>query len=462
VKNFKQKKITCFNLTKSVNTIVVCPQSFNELEECLESSTKKKFKIAIKGAGNSFSDVYLNSDQLLIDTSSLNSIKSFDPKSGIVIVEPGVRIGDLLGMIMPAGWGLVGLSGSINDLIGGMVSSNTHGKDTWKNGNFGQNIASLKIMLANGETIEACSQKNPELLNGVVGGLGFLGIVIEITLRLKPLRSFMVKVTKRRIHDFDQLYDFFYSLERSGSEFAYAMLDAFASKKNMGKGTCVSSTYLNFKNCSKSEFKKCLSYQKKKTFLKPEKILEKVRPFWGDTACSIINKLRYSLYHDRLNKPFVQPYSKFQYVWSPLPHFNLIYSPSGFWEFHLIFPKEKAICAFIELLEVSRRFKCQPWICMIKRHKPDTAYLSFSGDGLSISMNFSLNHIDSDTLNKYCNTLFEITLKYNGKNYLAKHAIIPRSIFQEMYPQYRKISILKNKYDPGLVFSSDATKRLFL
>ena len=39
-------------------------------------------------------------------------------------------------MIMPKNWGLVGLSGSVTDLVGGMLSSNTHGKDTWKNGNF--------------------------------------------------------------------------------------------------------------------------------------------------------------------------------------------------------------------------------------------------------------------------------------------------------------------------------------
>ena len=53
---------------------------------------------------------------------------------------------------MPQNWILVGLSGSVNDAIGGMLSTNVHGKDSWKNGNFSQNIISFKIMLADGTT----------------------------------------------------------------------------------------------------------------------------------------------------------------------------------------------------------------------------------------------------------------------------------------------------------------------
>ena len=99
---------------------------------------------------------------------------------------------------------------------------------------------------------------------------------------------------------------------------------------------------------------------------------------------------------------------------------------------------------------------------MIKRHKPDTSYLTFSGDGLSIAMNFSLKHLNSNLREKYCNKLFETIIKFNGKIYISKHAIIPKPIFQKMYPDFKKIINLKNNYDPDFVFSSDATNRLLL
>ena len=232
---FRHEKFTCFNLTKSVNTITTSPQNLAELQEYLEIAKKQNLKIAIKAGGNSYSDVFLTSSHLIIDISNLDSIKSFDSENGFVVVEPGVRIGNLLKIIMPKNWGLVGLSGSVTDLVSGMLSSNTHGKDTWKNGNFSQNVLSFKLLLANGKIEEVSRQKNAELFNGVIGGLGFLGIVVEITLKLNPIKSFMVKSSTKRICNFDDLVEHFYTLEKSGSDFSYALLDAFSSDESLGK-----------------------------------------------------------------------------------------------------------------------------------------------------------------------------------------------------------------------------------
>ena len=459
---FRHEKFTCFNLTKSVNTVSISPQNLTELQECLEIAKKQNLKIAIKAGGNSYSDVFLTSSHLIIDISNIDSILSFDSENGFVVVEPGVRIGNLLRMIMPKNWGLVGLSGSVTDLVVGMLSSNTHGKDTWINGNFSNNISSFKLLLANGKIEEVSRQKNAELFNGVIGGLGFLGIVVEITLKLNPIKSFMVKSSTKRISNFDDLVEHFYTLEKSGSDFSYALLDAFSSDESLGKGICESSMYVDAPKCSDTQFEEFLSPKRKIGFLKPEIFWSTIRPFWGNVTCSLVNKLRFFRSQNDFIKSSIEPFPKIQYGYSALPKFNLLYAPSGFFELQSLFPRENAISAFMELLSVSNQFKSQPWICMIKRHKPDTSYLTFSGDGLSIAMNFSLKHLNSNLREKYCNKLFETIIKFNGKIYISKHAIIPKSIFQKMYPDFKKIINLKNNYDPDFVFSSDATNRLLL
>ena len=459
---FRHEKFTCFNLTKSVNTVSISPQNLTELQECLEIAKKQNLKIAIKAGGNSYSDVFLTSSHLIIDISNIDSILSFDSENGFVVVEPGVRIGNLLRMIMPKNWGLVGLSGSVTDLVGGMLSSNTHGKDTWKNGNFSNNISSFKLLLANGKIEEVSRQKNAELFNGVIGGLGFLGIVVEITLKLNPIKSFMVKSSTKRICNFDDLVEHFYTLEKSGSDFSYALLDAFSSDESLGKGICESSMYVDAPKCSDTQFEEFLSPKRKIGFLKPEIFWSTIRPFWGNVTCSLVNKLRFFRSQNDFIKSSIEPFPKIQYGYSALPKFNLLYAPSGFFELQSLFPRENAISAFMELLSVSNQFKSQPWICMIKRHKPDTSYLTFSGDGLSIAMNFSLKHLNPNLREKYCSKLFETIIKFNGKIYISKHAIIPKSIFQKMYPDFKKIINLKNNYDPDFVFSSDATNRLLL
>ena len=112
---------------------------------------------------------------------------------------------------MPHNWILVGLSGSVTDVIGGMLATNVHGKDSWKNGNFSQNVISFKIMLADGTTKEIRKENDLELFNSIVGGLGFLGLITEITLKLKPIPSYMVEQKSQRITNFETLFDFFYS-----------------------------------------------------------------------------------------------------------------------------------------------------------------------------------------------------------------------------------------------------------
>ena len=156
------------------------------------------------------------------------------------------------------------------------------------------------------------------------------------------------------------------------------------------------------------------------------------------------------------------PFPKFQYPISAFPKFNLMYAPSGFIEYHTLFPKSEVIPAFTELLKIATNYKRQPWVCGVKRHKKESPFLSFSEDGLAITINFPLNNFPKHEREKYSSEITSIITKYSGKVYISKHAYLSKTIFEEMYPEYKKILDLKNQYDPDTLFSSNATERLFL
>ena len=61
------------DFTKS---FVAIPKNLDDLVKCIDFAKQRRFKIAIQGGGNSYSDVFFN-NQLVIDTKYLNSIKSF-------------------------------------------------------------------------------------------------------------------------------------------------------------------------------------------------------------------------------------------------------------------------------------------------------------------------------------------------------------------------------------------------
>lgn len=448
-----KKPISCFGLYKTVTPFIAIPNNVDDLKQCLNFAKKNKLQIAVKSGGNSFSDVFLN-DQLIIDVSKLNSIKSFDSENGVIVVEASIRIGDLISKIMPMNWTLIGLSGSVNDLVGGMASSNTHGKDSWREGNFSRNIISFKILLADGSIQEIKQENDTELFNGIIGGLGFLGIIIELTLKLKPISSYMVKQKTEKILNLNNLIDFFYQTNEN-FDFAHALLDPFFEKKNFGNGIAESAQLVDKPNCSFTEFNKFLKNKKKIYFLQP-------KTFWRIYKKFSSSKIIYKKTLLKTKKYGVIPFSKFQYPHASKPNYNLIFAPSGFIEFQNIFPRKHVLEAFTELLLLGKKLDFKPFIYGIKRHKSDPPYLSFAKDGMSITVNFPLNNITKSQQNQFSKIIIQKILDYDGIIYLSKYSFLPKWIFQKMYPEYKKILKIKEKLDPENIFSSDATKRLLI
>ena len=332
----KPEIVTCVGLTRSVYVYIMKPRNIIEFQECIILAKKHDLQISSRGGGNSYTDVFMNSNQMLIDTLNLKSIKNFDSEKGIIAVESGVRIGDLLEIILPKNWNLVGLSGSMNDRIGGMISGNTHGKDTWSEGNFGQNVLSLKMLIANGTIIEIDHDNDSELFNAVIGGLGLFGIIIEVTLKLKQIPSFMMQKKSLRIKTLDDWMEKFYSLDEKEENFAYGIVDPFIQGQSMGRGIMEIGNYIDAPKCSTEELKKFITTRSRIGPFSPETFWSIFKRIWGYNTSSLFNKFNY---YSPKSKVII-PFTKFQYVFHNKPKFNLLYAPSGFMEFQTLFPKK--------------------------------------------------------------------------------------------------------------------------
>ena len=244
------------------------------------------------------------------------------------------------------------------------------------------------------------------------------------------------------------------------TNFSYGIIDPFTKGESLGRGQIESSNYVKNINCTTKKFEKFLTPKSKVSLMSPEMFWTLFKIIWGNKTNMLLNKLRY--YRSTSSKNSIIPYPKYQYVLSSTPKLNLLFAPKGFMEIQSIFPKKNAIEAFSELVTNSQEAKHHPFICGIKRHKPDPSFLSFAKEGLSITINFSLNNIKKIERERYCKEILETVLKFDGITYISKHAFLPKDTFQKMYPKYTKILKLKEKFDPKNVFLSNATKRLLL
>ena len=133
------KQITSWGRTKFVKSNFIEPETKHELKNAIKNT--KNF--LAYGNGRSYGDVCLNK-QNLISTRKLNQIIMFDKKTGVIEVESGLLVSDLLPIILKDNFFLPVTAGTKFVTIGGMVANNVHGKNVKKN-YFSDYILSLKI-----------------------------------------------------------------------------------------------------------------------------------------------------------------------------------------------------------------------------------------------------------------------------------------------------------------------------
>lgn len=144
-----------------------------------------KVPISVKGGGHSVAGTAISDGGVVLDLSAMRDAH-VDPARRVAIVQPGLTLGDLdratqtFGLATPtgvmSGTGLSGLA------LGGGVG--------WLNGLYGltcDNLRAAEVVTAAGEVVSASEERNQDLLWGLRGGGGNLGVVTSFAFNLHPV-----------------------------------------------------------------------------------------------------------------------------------------------------------------------------------------------------------------------------------------------------------------------------------
>ena len=97
------------------------------------------------GKGRSYGDSNLNSCGTLLKTTRLKAFLDADWEAGVVKVQAGITLGELLQVCVPKGWFLPVSPGTKFVTLGGAVANNIHGKNHHKVGSFGNFVRALSL-----------------------------------------------------------------------------------------------------------------------------------------------------------------------------------------------------------------------------------------------------------------------------------------------------------------------------
>ncbi len=459
--SFPRRDVPSYSGTIQSSSLWAEPSDIEGCRRTIENAVAKGLKICPRGAGNSYGDQNLFQDQIVLSLAKMDKVLSWDKERGLLTVEPGATYTKMLGVVLPDLWAVDIVVGTPDVTAAGALSNNVHGKTTFKSGNFGETVVRFKLLQADGTIIDVSRETQPELFSAVIGGMGLLGIVVEIEIQCRRIPSPYVECKTESCANLSELIDMIEAGQKD-SDFLIAWVDAFARGKGLGRG---------FVHCGKWAEKDAVSAETIKRSLLPATRVFGLFPktltwgilrwFFGSTFVHIANIVRYHLTRWRGVTVTNQLFPDFNFLHNKIPGLNDVYYPYGFMEFEPIIPKSAGIEGIKKVLELCQKRGFESILCGLKIHRPDQFMISFEGSGYSFGVDFSMRGRRREEVAAFAQEFFSLIADLGGKTYLAKDEILPRKIFQRMYPRYREFLNVKKRVDPKGIFASDMYRRLF-
>jgi len=156
------------------------PRSVEEVQ----TMVKQLPKYRALGTRHCFNRI-ADSNAHLISTRDLNKVISLDTAAGTVTVEGGIKYGELAPYLDEHGFALHNLASLPHISVAGSITTATHGSGV-HNGNLATAVTALELVTPTGEIKQFSKEKDGETFNGVVVGLGALGIITKVTLAIQP------------------------------------------------------------------------------------------------------------------------------------------------------------------------------------------------------------------------------------------------------------------------------------
>lgn len=161
---------------------VLKPGSIDDIVNIIRFARTHSLKVAARGQGHSCYGQAQVEEGIIIDTSTLNKIHSISAKQAVV--DAGVVWSQLLHATLQQQLTPPVLTDYIELSIGGTLSVGGIGGASHRYGVQVDNVLSLQVVTGEGK-LETCSpDKNRDLFEAVLAGLGQCGIIVQATIRL--------------------------------------------------------------------------------------------------------------------------------------------------------------------------------------------------------------------------------------------------------------------------------------
>lgn len=389
------------------------------------------------GAGRSYGDVGLNPGGTLWLTYRLDRLIAFDSANGLLACEAGVLLRDIQQLVVPYGWMLPVMPGTLMVTVGGAIANDVHGKNHIDFGSFGDHVCRLTLVRTDGERIDCSPAERSEWLAATVGGLGLTGVIVTAEIQLRRVPGPWLDtdtVSFRGLDEFFQLTD----ASRQDWEHMMGWLDCTSAA---GRGI-----FQRARPIDGGARREPQKRYRTVPFTPPVSLVNRM-------SIRLFNAIYFHIHRRRAGRATTH-YAPFLFPLDNLHHWNRLYGPNGFYQYQCVIPHAarnhavKAMLADITSLGDGSALA----VLKIFGDRPAMGMLSFPRPGVTLALDFP--NRGERTLRLF-KRLDSILREAGGCIYPAKDARMPRDLFEGGYQRLSEFSTYR---DPGI--SSGLSRRL--
>ena len=440
-----QTELHSFDGTENCSGDLMRPDRYRHLFGTLQKSDT----CIPRGAGLSYCAASAGENVRSVSCLPFNRILDFDPESGQIEVEPGLRLGELYRFITPRGWSMPILPGHPSITVGGCVGCNVHGKNHYRDGSFINVVERLTLFHPDHGELDCSRQKHPELFELTVGGFGLTGFVTSVRLRLRPLHGTAVRVKRQPV---SSLQESAALLEQNHTaDLLYSWHDFNARGPHFGRGFLYRGESVDDPQIANSTRPGDIRYRVLKSESRGNWPMGPLAPWLTRTAARVYGLTQRFSAEDKTYDLATASFpinGKEVYFW--------LFGRNGFREYQVLIPKTAWNDVAEQIRQRIAARNVSIGLASLKLFRSQGRLLRFDGEGICLAMDAPAG---PKTAALFAD-LDRITEQAGGLVNLSKDSRLDAALVSRLFPGYHAFREGVQKFDPKRRFNSALRRRL--
>jgi len=408
----------------------------------------------MRGLGRSYGDAALNAGEGVIGSTHLNKMIAFDAAAGVLECEAGVSLAEIIDVILPRGFFLPVTPGTRFVTLGGAIAADVHGKNHHADGSIASFIESFVLHIPSGEMLPCSRAENSDVFFATLGGMGLTGAILSARLKLRRVESAYLNVIYERLKNLDEALDRFNETDPV-TTYSVAWIDCLATGESLGR-----SVLMRGEHVKAGELPMAMQRERfKRSPLKPRLAVPIHMPGFALNSFTVgaFNSMFYRRQRDR---QAIVHYEPFFYPLDKIAHWNRLYGKRGFVQYQCVFPMATSRQGMHELLQLLAHSKQASFLAVLKSFGAESGgMLSFPMPGHTLALDLPNT---GESLRTLVASMDDIVLRFGGRVYLAKDALLSPAAIEEMYPRIDEFRAVCERLDPEGRISSSLARRLMI